>query len=385
MVKREMLDERKLGLSPLAEQSHRSKGLNEQAAQARQLVPPKMSLPEFLIHNLTPGAGFSLTENELTALAPYLLDSGAGALGWQAIANTALGDTPIAYELHQAYRLHTLQAAVHERELSQLFSFLHQNHFAPLLGKGWAIARHYPEAGLRPYGDFDLYARPSEYEALQAALASQAWNTDLHYAVPEMPDRDYEAMHAHSQLIMCQGVNVRVFSSEDHLRLLCLHMLREGVLRPLWLFDLAIALHALPTDFDWDYFLSGDSRRSDWAVCALGLAHELLGADVTGLPIEARAKNLPRWLVPEVLREWGTGKVTHGRRAPIASQLRNPRAFWAALKERWPNKIEASYRVNAPFNNFPRLPFQLRECGQRVLGFARQVPRLWHNEPVIMK
>jgi len=26
----------------------------------------------------------------------------------------------------------------------------------PILGKGWAIARLYPERGMRPYGDIDL-------------------------------------------------------------------------------------------------------------------------------------------------------------------------------------------------------------------------------------
>ena len=344
-----------------------------------------MLMLRFLIHSFASPAGLSISDHELSALAPILLDSGAGALGWQVVRNSALRDSPIAHELHQAYRLHTLQAAVHERELSQLFTFLNQNNFAPLLGKGWAIARQYPEAGLRPYGDFDLYARPAEYHALEAALASQSWNTDLHYAVPEMPDRDFETMHARSQLVACQGTHVRVLSPEDHLRLLCLHMLREGALRPLWLYDLAIALRTLPPGFDWETFLSGDPRRSDWAVCALGLAHELLGADVTGLPIEARAKNLPRWLAPEVLREWGTGKVTHGRRAPLASQLRNPAGLLAALKERWPNKIEASFRVNAPFNNFPRLPYQLLECAQRLFSFVRQAPKLWRKESVIMK
>lgn len=329
-----------------------------------------------------------LSLRDLTEITPLLLNSGGGAFGWWCVRHSNLQATLEAQQLHQAYRLHTLQAAVKELEISQLFPYLRSKGLEPLLGKGWAIARQYPELGLRPYGDIDLYVRPDEYRAYEAALRQPealSWNVDLHGGAAELNDRSFAELYAHSQVVSCNGVDVRIFGPEDHLRLLCLHFLREGALRPLWLCDIAIALDSLKSDFDWNYFLSGNPRRTDWAACAIGLAHQLLGAQIEGLPVEARAKQLPRWLAPVVLREWGTGKVTHGRRTPMSAHLRHPMSLLKSLRERWPNAIEASVRVKAPFNNWPRLPFQLWECVQRLHSFAAQMPRLLRREEVIMK
>ncbi len=346
-----------------------------------------------LVAALLNGFANERSAENLTEIAFPLLNSGAGALAWWRIRNTGLRNTEIAEELHQAYRLHTLQAAVKELEISQLFTYLRAQGLEPLLGKGWAIARHYPEPGLRPYGDIDLYVRPEQYQQFVEALSqpeAQGWNVDLHHGAAELDDRSFDDLYAHSELVLCNDVAVRIFGAEDLLRLLCLHLLREGALRPLWLCDIAVALQTLSTQhsalsFDWDYFLSGNQRRTDWAACAIGLAHQILGANVDGLPIASRAKNLPRWLVSEVLREWGTGKVTHGRRAPMSGQLRHPLTIWHSLRERWPNKIEATVRVKAPMNNWPRWPLQLWECVQRVIGFAGQTPKLMRKETVIMK
>ena len=41
-----------------------------------------------------------------------------------------------------------------------------------------------------------------------------------------------------------------------------------------------------------------------------------------------------------------------------------------ALVQRWPNPIEATLNVGGPFNDLPRLPFQLAECVRRTAGFA---------------
>lgn len=65
-----------------------------------------------------------ISAEELTEIAPLLLNSGAGALGWWRVQPSSLRSTPSAHELHQAYRLHTLQAAVKELEISQLFTYL---------------------------------------------------------------------------------------------------------------------------------------------------------------------------------------------------------------------------------------------------------------------
>jgi hypothetical protein len=46
------------------------------------------------------------------------------------------------------------------------------------------------------------------------------------------------------------GAKIRILGAEDHLRLLCLHLLKHGAWRPLWLCDVAAALESRPSSFD---------------------------------------------------------------------------------------------------------------------------------------
>jgi len=314
---------------------------------------------------------------ELDGIASLLLRSGVGSLAWRRVRHWTSRTSPAAVQLQQAYRLHTLQSGVHERELCHLASSLQPAGLDPILGKGWAIARLYPEPGLRPYGDFDLYVRPSEYAAAEVALKgpnAPACSVDLHRGSAEMDDRSFDELHRRSQLEAVGTTRVRVFGPEDHLRLLCLHMLRHGAWRPLWLCDVALALEARPADFDWDYFLSGAPNRTDWVACAIGLAHQLLGARVDDTPVAERAQRLPRWLVPVVLRQWGEGQTPHGMRVPMMNYLREPAGALEALRLRWPNPVEATVGVGGAFNSWPRLPYRIGACMIRAGQFAARVP-----------
>ena len=316
------------------------------------------------------------------AVTSLLLKSGVAALVWRRVRLTGSQTSPCALELQQAYRLHLLQAAVHERALKQLISSLRSTGFDPLLGKGWAMARLYPEPGLRPYGDIDLYVRAEEYAAVGAALSgprAPACSVDLHRGVADLDDRSFGELYGRSQLVPLSDTHVRVFGPEDHLRLVCLHMFRHGAWRPLWLCDVALALEAGPADFDWDYFLSGDPRRTDWAVCAIGLAHKLLDARVDDTRVAERARRLPRWLVPVVLRQWGQGQTPHGARVTMRLYVRKPAGVVSALRLRWPNAIEATVHVGGAFNNWPRWPYQVRACVARAARFAGQLPSAWRD------
>jgi hypothetical protein len=324
------------------------------------------------------GYSRSSPKNIPEPVASQLLASGSAALGWRAISRSDLRDSTVGFELRQAHRLHTLQAVLHEQGLIELASYLRENNIEPLLGKGWAVARSYPEAGLRPYGDFDLYVRPEEYSAVAALLRrpnAPAASVDLHRGCAELDDRGFDELFSRSRLITVGETEVRIFGAEDHLRLLCLHMLKHGAWRPLWLVDVAVALETRPEDFDWDYFLSGDRRRTDWVVCAILLANELIGAKIDGAPLP-KARKLPAWLAPTVLRQWGTEPKPHGTRIPMSHYLSHPSGVIEALRIRWPNAIEASVGVHAPFNEFPRLPIQIAECVARSTRFALSLPGL---------
>jgi hypothetical protein len=319
---------------------------------------------------------------ELETVLSQLLRSGVAALAWRRVRQSVLRTSPAALQLQQAYRLHALQTAVHERELAQLVSFLRSAGLEPILGKGWAIARLYPEPGLRPYGDFDLYVRPADYAAAEAALKGPngpECAVDLHRGAAELDDRGFDELYRRSEVVRLGETPVRVFGPEDHLRLLALHMLRHGAWRPLWLCDVALAVEARPREFDWDDALSGDPTRTDWVACAIGLAHHLLGARVDDTPVVERVRRLPRWLVPVALRQWGQGQTPHGTRLPMRHYVREPAGVWHALRLRWPNPIEATVTVAGAFNDWPRLPYQIAACVVRATQFVGQLPSAWRQ------
>jgi hypothetical protein len=338
---------------------------------------------EHSLHRAT--LGIDGCTGELHQIAPLLCQSGTAALAWRNLCHLDSGSLPFARELRQVYRLQVLQATLNERVINQLGIFLKTSGLTPLLGKGWAVARLYPEPALRPYGDFDLYVRPQDHAAAAAAFAGSdapRCPVDLHCGSLELDDRSFDEVYSRSQLVRCGEIEVRIFGPEDHLRLLCVHMLHHGAWRPLWLYDVAVALESRLADFDWAYFLSGDPRRSDWVACAIGLAHQLLGAHVEGTPVEQRSRRLPRWLVPAILKQWGKMRLPDGMLAPMEHHLRHPRGALKALRLRWPNPIEATVRMGGRFNEVPRLLFQIRECLVRTMRFAIRLPGLL-REPAI--
>jgi hypothetical protein len=280
-------------------------------------------------------------------------------------------------QLRQAYRLQTLQAGLHEEQIQQVFTGCRAAGLEPLLGKGWAVARLYPEPGLRPYGDIDLFVRPEQHAAARTVLSNPTaphCPVDLHQGFPDLADRRLEDLYRRSRLVKLGEVEVRILGPEDHLRHLCLHLVRHGAWRPLWLCDIGAALEAQPADFDWDYCFRGARRRTDTIACAVGLAHQLLDARVDQSPVAHRARHLPRWLVPAVLRQWASPyrRYTDQR---MATYLRNPAGVLPALRSRWPNPIEATVSLHGPFNDLPRLPFQLGDWLVRLARFVMDLPR----------
>jgi hypothetical protein len=327
----------------------------------------------------------ALSAEELARAAPLLAASGAAALAWRKVRRTPLAASPHAEGLRQAHRFQTIQAALHEREVERVFARLAAAGVDALLIKGWAAARLYPEPGLRPSGDVDVCVRPTQLALARRALeGSRAW-VDLHAGFGEDERRDFDELYERAEAHELGGAAVRVPCAEDHLRLLCLHLLRHGAWRPLWLCDVAAGLEGRPGAFDWARFVGSDPRRARWVACALGLARELLGARVEDTPLAREAARLPRWLLPNVLRQWESPfpatKGTARHRAPMASYLRRPSGALRDLINRWPNPVEATVRTGGPFNELPRLPFQLGHGLSRTARFLARLPRLLREQP----
>ena len=319
-------------------------------------------------------APLEMSEAELDEVALGLLRSRAGALAWWRVRHSSLRTSPAGGRLRSAYQNHGLQAALHAGNLTRIVTRLRAGGVEPVLVKGPAIACLYPERGLRPFGDLDLCVRPDQHRAAAAVLeewVGQFSPVDLHRGVKELTDRGWDEVYARSELATFGGIDVRVLAAEDHLRFLCLHLLRHGVTTPLWLCDVAVALESRPQTFDWDLVLGSDRRRADWVACTIGLAHRVLGAIVDDTPAAGRAARLPRWLVPSVLEEWGRQCPVDYRAPELSPDVLSLLARAStSIRQYWPNPVAATVHLRRRFSNYPRMPIQVVDAMARLARFS---------------
>ncbi len=167
------------------------------------------------------------------------------------------------------------------------------------------------------------------------------------------------------------GVPVRVLGAEDHLVLLCTHLFAHGAWRPTWLCDVGAFVEAPRDAFDWSRILTLPRRLGGQCRAGVLLAGRLLGANLEPTPWDGPGERLPGWLPRAVERAWGRGghySVT----TRIGLEGHEPRKLLRAVRVRWPNEVEATFRWRAPLNAFPRLPFQvldvLSRAGRLVTG-----------------
>jgi len=312
-----------------------------------------------------------LTAEELGVIWPLVVRSGAIGLLWRRTRAERPDCADSIEAIKQCYRQQVLDSRRYEQAAERVIGALQAAGIQPLLFKGWAIARHYPGPGLRSYTDIDIAVSAQEHHRAQSVigqLSKLPINIDLHVGVPHSKGRDPAAIERRRRRAALGSVEVDVLGPEDHLRLLCLHMLIHGAWRTIWLCDIALVLEQSEQGFDWDYLLSGDRRDNAAVLRAIGLAHHLLGASLPQ-PVE-HAKPLPRWLLDGVLEQWGRGYRPH----PMMVELpKTPLALFRAARERWPNPIAATASLHAPYNDLPRLPFQITDYVLRTVKLLRKV------------
>jgi hypothetical protein len=333
----------------------------------------------------------NLLENELAAIVPLLCQSGAGALGWWRIRTSALAHSSAGDQLRQVYRKFRLSALIHEREIKQVLSLLSDAGIEPVLVKGWVMARLYPDRALRPYGDIDLCVPECQFAQVRRTLKRVETIAgpfvDLHAGFANIggaahprarTDESWHELLERSHLVLLDDQPVRVLSPEDHLRILCLHLLRSGAWRPPWLCDVALAVESRSRNFDWNLCLGRDSLHADWVACTIGLAHHLLGARVDDTPVAERARRLPRWLVPALLRQWGryrSQRATQSAR-PARPGLKKTALALGDLYRRGDNPVRSTARLRGQFDHWPRFPYQLAELFLRTTEFPKQLKLL---------
>ncbi len=300
-------------------------------------------------------------------MTPLIVQTGAAGLLWRRLRASGLGG-PAVEGLRHSYRQQAIDAALVAGATARAVAALEAAGVRPMLLKGWAVARLYPERGLRPVGDVDLAVEPADAEAARRVLGRIGASTvDLHVGLPLLSDRDRAAVRGRRQRIVVGGGEVDALGDEDHLRLLALHLLAHGAARAMWLCDLGLLVERLGRSLDWDYLLAGDATRSDGVACALLLARALFGARLEGAP-SALSRSLPRWLSASVLEQWGRPFVALDDLGPLP---RRPAALLAEARLRWPTPVVATFTTGAPWDDRPRLPYQLADVGTRAARYLR--------------
>jgi len=331
----------------------------------------------------TPPPPFSLSPPELNLISPVLLDSPAAALVWTKLRN-ATPKQAIAERFHDAYRVSALQSEIRAMDLQQVLARVRSVNVEPIVHKGWATARLYPEPGVRAYSDIDLLIRPDQQELAQAALQTppsiQCAVDLLHSEITQLDSASWEALYARSHLVKLGSTDIRILGAEDHLRGLCIHCMKHGVASPLWLVDVAVTMERLPANFDWQLCVGSREPQANWIRCALSLAHRLLKAEITGTPVGEFVDQLPGWLTRSVLRRWSRPPVPD-QLPRFAAVLKGRRGILEALAWRWPSAGQTTVDANARFSRVPNIHLQLQSffAPGNLKAFVSELPMVWRE------
>ncbi|MGI8653700.1 MAG: nucleotidyltransferase family protein [Pyrinomonadaceae bacterium] len=326
----------------------------------------------------------NISRADVEAVTPLLLKSRAAPLSWWRILHSDLRASLENGELHQAYRFNALETQLRRDDLKHVFALLRASGIEPILIKGWGSARLYPEPGLRPYEDIDLCVAPEQFALAESALKNiegRQYLVDLvHYEVTRFDRRSWDELYSRSRLVRFDDSDIRIPSAEDHLRLLCIHLLGHGASRPLWLCDIALEIESRPNDFDWDLCVGSKQPQADWVICAIRLAHRLLRVKVDVTPLANRAAHLPDWVLKRVLERWALPDGCDTQR--LATRLRHGDKIFKALRSRWPDPIMMAVNDISPLDEKPKLRDYLAcyFAPRRIERFIKDLPRLWWRE-----
>jgi hypothetical protein len=308
----------------------------------------------------------TLSSENLHRHAPLLASSGGAALTWFGIRRHKSEFSESVINLYrEAYIGSAVSAAAHEVELERLLQALNAAGIRSILLKGWSVGRLYPESGLRPSGDIDLWIEPAQQAQAGEVLtrvASGRQPVDLdHDQFRKFENRSFADFYDSCDTVHLGPTPIKVLRREDQTRILCLHFLKHGGWRPIWLCDIAVLLESSNVAFNWELCLGSDARRAGWIGCTLALARDLLGARIPQGAPRCVMSSPPGWFTRTILREWGNPAVPNSTRfALLLPELSfHPWRLKSAMHGRWRNPIQATVDCNRAFDALPRWPYQL--------------------------
>jgi len=264
-------------------------------------------------------------------------------------------------------RWQILQIALQEKQVEQAFDLFRGAGIEPILIKGWAAVRHYPENEKRLPGDVDLCIDPVQFDdAIDLLKKDQSGlPVDLHLGLRQLDSLSFAEASARSKTVRLGAADIRVLCDEDHLRVLCVHWLNDGGAYREKLKDIHFAVENRAEDFDWNKCLNVvDKKRRRWVACAILLAHKYLGTKIDDTPLVSE-KELPGWLVRAVEKEW---------RDPVRLKpFTGRKQFWQQLRKRIPpNPVQATVELGGDFDRLPRFFYQTADIFYRILLSSRR-------------
>ena len=282
-------------------------------------------------------------------------------------------------EKNNNYRTQLLDRRILEKRIGEAVVFLRQNNIEPILIKGWAAARFYPNKIDRQFGDVDLTVSPAKYQNALKVLEGYKNKDliDLHEGVRHLDSLSFEDLYSNSILIECYDQEIRILRPEDHLRVLCVHWLTDGGAYKDRLWDIFYAIENRPADFDWDRCVNTVSAtRRKWIVCAIGIAHTYLGLDLSDTPLADEAREIPRWLIKAVEREW----ESNIKLMSLDQFLDDRRELWRQIKKRFPpNPIQSTVNMEGEFDNSPRIIYQIPDIFMRLKPSLKRILKTISN------
>ena len=322
-----------------------------------------------------------LDEGELQIIARALLRSGSASLVWWKASRTHPDLAATLDEFHTAYKYQTLRAVIDELEVKKVFTTLGPAGIEAMLVKGWAIARRYPKPALRPYGDLDICVRPDQFNTARHLLQDSGPRKlpiDLHRGVETLDYESADILFKRAIAIAVDGTTILVPSEEDHLRILCLHLLRHGAWRPIWLCDVALAIETRSANFNWERFYGRDSTRREWLGCVVRLADKLLGGRCDEVSITGATRAAPRWLTRTIERRWSCWFNADYRDRALSSLLSHRFEAGRAFEDLYFrfDPLRATVELSGSFNRMPRLPYQLAAIVRRLPELPLKITEL---------
>lgn len=229
-------------------------------------------------------------------------------------------------------RWYFLQTKVNEKRLISAVRFFRNAGLEPVVIKGWALGRFYPEDEPRPASDLDLAFAPNDFPAavrLKDEPELKGFNLDFHCGLRSLDPAPWEAIFSRSRLVQLADEMIRVPADEDLFRIAATHWLTDSGSRRDRLRDFRYLIES-SDGFDWRLALNsaGDIRKT-WFYAVLAAARDFENLDAAALPEEVSTYKLPGWFRRALLREWRRRPIVRGK---LFATWRYPTRFLELLR-----------------------------------------------------